>query len=281
MPNIAALQADLAKKLGISSRSVSRRIKNKEDATLQPRHVAALMVAVEEGLSAKKYANAEELAQVRAAMAGASSPTLPGSTPIAHESGLAVSTPSKRPAAQPSPRRRRKGKKVFVVHGRNEQLRRAMFTFLRALGLTPVEWSTALKATGSGSPTIMQVINVLMEESAAVAVLLTPDDLVQLKPQLLRKNDKEIERQQVGQARPNVLFEAGIAMGSRPNETVLVQIGDVKSFTDVGGIHVSYLNNGPEARQELAQKLQAASCDVDMSGTDWLKEGDFDQETYE
>jgi len=41
---------------------------------------------------------------------------------------------------------------VFVVHGRNETARAAMFGFLRAIGLWPVEWSEAVAMTGEGSP---------------------------------------------------------------------------------------------------------------------------------
>jgi predicted nucleotide-binding protein len=40
--------------------------------------------------------------------------------------------------------------KVFVVHGRNEKARIAMFAFLRAIGLQPIEWSEAVSLTGTG-----------------------------------------------------------------------------------------------------------------------------------
>ncbi len=280
MANLTGLQAELAKKLQISTRSVNRRIKDKEDTTLHSRSVAALMVGVEAGISIKKYATADELAEVRAAMAGSSS-----ASPSDPPASVSTSTPvaaraSRRQAEASTPVRRRKGKTVFVVHGRNEPLRKAMFDFLRNVGLNPLEWSSALRATETGTPTIMQVIEVILKKSASVVVLLTPDDLVQLKPQFVRKSDKEIERRQAGQARPNVLFEAGIAMGSMPRETVLVEIGDIKDFTDIGGIHTMRLNNSSESRNTFVQKLIAANCDVDVSGTDWLTAGDFEQETY-
>ena len=44
--------------------------------------------------------------------------------------------------------------KVFVVHGRNLKARDAMFIFLGAIGLDPIEWSEATKATGKPSPYI-------------------------------------------------------------------------------------------------------------------------------
>jgi hypothetical protein len=55
-----------------------------------------------------------------------------------------ASSASDRPAADP--------KKVMVVHGRDEVARRAMFDFLRALGLTPLEWGSLVAGTGKGAP---------------------------------------------------------------------------------------------------------------------------------
>ena len=57
----------------------------------------------------------------------------------------------------------------------------------------------------------------------AVVVMFSPDDLVQLKEQLLKPDDGPNERKPQGQARPNVLFEAGLTMGRRPAKTVLVR----------------------------------------------------------
>lgn len=282
MAKLPTLQFDLQKKLNISARSVNRKIKEKEDLTLQPRPIAALMVASDAGLSVKKYASTEELAEVRAALNGQSS-SAPSDPPNARPTSTPVAAAASRArvtGTEPVAKRTR-GTAVFVVHGRNGPLRDSLFAFLRALGLSPLEWTTALKATKSGTPTIMEVIEVMMTKSHGVVVLLTPDDLVHLKPQLQKRNEKRDEREERGQARPNVLFEAGIAMGSRPKETVLVQVGDVKGFTDVGGIHVTQLDNSPEARNELAQKLDAANLIVNTSGSDWLKQGDFEQETYE
>jgi CAP12/Pycsar effector protein, TIR domain len=49
-------------------------------------------------------------------------------------------------------------RRVFVVHGRNEAAREAMFRFLRALGLGPLEWSEAVALTKSGTPYVGDVL---------------------------------------------------------------------------------------------------------------------------
>jgi len=56
-------------------------------------------------------------------------------------------------------------KRVFVVHGRNLGARDAMFGFLRAIGLEPIEWSTAISATGSASPYIGQALDAAFESN--------------------------------------------------------------------------------------------------------------------
>lgn len=43
-------------------------------------------------------------------------------------------------------------REVFVVHGRNEMARRAIFEFLRSISLHPLEWSEAVRSTGRPAP---------------------------------------------------------------------------------------------------------------------------------
>mgnify|MGYP000485185991 CR=1 FL=1 len=80
-------------------------------------------------------------------------------------------------------------KKVFVVHGRNLDVRDAMFGFLRTIGLEPIEWSTAISATGSASPYIGQALDAAFEMAQAVVVLLTPDDIAYLRPEYANGDD--------------------------------------------------------------------------------------------
>lgn len=166
------------------------------------------------------------------------------------------------------------GRSVFVVHGRNDDLRKAMFDFLRSIGLSPLEWAKAVELTGEGSPYIGRVLDVAFENATAVVVLMTPDEIAYLQPRY-GHGDTDTETLPAAQARPNVLFEAGMALGRDAKRTVLVEIGDMRPFSDVAGRHAIRLNNTVARRQELANRLKTAGCAVDLIGTDWHATGHF------
>jgi predicted nucleotide-binding protein len=165
--------------------------------------------------------------------------------------------------------------KVFVVHGRNTRLRDAVFDFLRSIGLKPIEWNQAVAKTMKGSPNIAEILDAAFNEAQAVIVLLTGDDEAKLRHEFRKDDDPIYEQELTPQSRPNVLFEAGMAMGRYPGRTILVQIGPHRHFSDIAGIHITLMNNTPEKRNELATKLANAGCKVDISGTRWFDAGDF------
>jgi Predicted nucleotide-binding protein containing TIR-like domain len=166
-------------------------------------------------------------------------------------------------------------RKVFVVHGRNDAIRRDFFSFLRALDLDPVEWSDAANLTGKASAYIGEIIDAGLEAAQAVVVLLTPDDEVRLAPQNRKLSEAPEEIQIRLQPRPNVLYEAGIAMGRYPARTLLVVVGNVKLHSDIQGQHLIRLDNETNQRNEVASRLRTAGCDPNTARSDWLKEGDF------
>ena len=170
-------------------------------------------------------------------------------------------------------------KTVFVVHGRNEKLRESMFSFLRAIGLKPVEWSQAIKATGKASPYIGDILDVAFNQAQAIIAILSGDDEARLIKEFVVQNEKVYEKELTPQPRPNVIFEAGMAMGRNEDRTILVQVGEIRPISDIAGRHITRLDNSSQKRQELVTKLQGAGCEVDTSGTDWLSVGDF-QEKY-
>lgn len=168
-----------------------------------------------------------------------------------------------------------KVRRVWVVHGRDERLRRGVFDFLRSIGLEPLEFSEARKLTGKPMPYVGEILHAAFQHAQAVVVLLTPDDEARLRPELQKEGDPDHERVLFGQARPNVIFEAGMALVSHPEQTLLVQFGIVRPFSDVTGRHIVHMDGSGEKRQELASRLEDAGCPVNLSGTDWHRVGDM------
>lgn len=166
--------------------------------------------------------------------------------------------------------------RVFIVHGRNEALRKSMFDFLRSIGLKPIEWSQAIQMTGNASPFIGDVLDAAFQQAQAVVVLLNGDDEARLRPEYHSDKMPDYEKELTPQARPNVIFEAGLALGRFPKRTIIIEVGDLRPFSDIAGRHTIRMNNSTQARQDLAQRLSLAGCDVDLSGTDWHQSGNFD-----
>jgi predicted nucleotide-binding protein/DNA-binding MarR family transcriptional regulator len=165
--------------------------------------------------------------------------------------------------------------RVFVVHGRNEELRKSMFDFLRSIGLKPIEWGQAIQMTGETAPFIGDILDAAFLHAQAVVVLLSGDDEARLRSEYYSEKMPEYEKNLTPQSRPNVLFEAGLAMGRFPKQTIIVEVGDLRPFSDIAGRHTVRLNNSTKARQDVAQRLIVAGCKVDLSGTDWHTTGDF------
>jgi predicted nucleotide-binding protein len=259
-------------KLGLSQSRVYGLIDAKVRSAHLPRNLAAIAVAAERGVSISKFATAEDLAAIRhSAISAVPAPVVLQQQAAASRGAATGRSKAKRPVKA----QQRRGTTVFVVHGRDLAARGAVFAFVRSIGLQPLEWTQALKLTKKGSPYVGEILDAAFREAAAIIVLLTPDEEARLKPAFVASGDPKHERQLSGQARPNVLFEAGMAFGRDPNSTILVQLGDTRPFSDVGGRHVLHLSNNPASRQEFVTKLANAGCNVDTSGTDWLSAGNF------
>lgn len=178
------------------------------------------------------------------------------------------------PADEPN-RETGDGETVFVIHGRNEGARNSIFQFLRSLGLSPLEWNHAVRKTGSASPYTGDVVDEALGDAQAIVALLTPDDEAQLKEKFREPDEnEELPR---GQPRPNVIFEAGMAMGRKQARTVIIELGDLRGFSDIRGRHTIRLDDSKEKRNDLAERLETAGCEVDRTGQDWLNVGSFEE----
>ncbi len=168
-----------------------------------------------------------------------------------------------------------KKRAIFVVHGRDEHIRNVIFEFLKAIQLDPIEWEEAIKMTGKTSPYIGEILETAFSNAQAILVVFTPDDLAKLNPRFHKEDDPPYEKELMGQARPNVLFEAGMGIGRNPNRTILIQIGNVKPFSDIAGRHIIKFKGTLEDRKILANRLESAGCAVNLEETDWLTKEDF------
>ncbi|TDU05838.1 putative nucleotide-binding protein with TIR-like domain [Streptomyces sp. 846.5] len=154
-------------------------------------------------------------------------------------------------------------RRVFVVHGRDMRTRNSMFELLRTFDLHPLEWTEVVRATGNTMPSILEILTAGFQIPQAVIVLLTPDDLGILRRQYQdRSTDPDYESKLVGQARLNVIFEAGIACALFPKSTIFVELGQVRPFTDIGGINTVRISQGGSWKTELRRRLHTSGCAV-------------------
>jgi hypothetical protein len=165
--------------------------------------------------------------------------------------------------------------KVFVVHGRDEKARDSLFDFLKAIGITPIEWGEAVSLANSPTPTTMSAVEAAFSHARAVVVLFTGDDEARLRESLWNGNEKPAERDFMPQVRQNVAFEAGSAFAKHSERTVVCQIGELKPFSDMDGLNLAKLDNSLKSRKDLADRLRKARCEVDLSGAEWKTVGDF------
>ncbi|MFL6463258.1 MAG: TIR domain-containing protein [Bryobacteraceae bacterium] len=156
-------------------------------------------------------------------------------------------------------------------------MRVALFTFLRTLGLEPLEWTALVEATNNPAPHINEILTVGFKIANSAVVLFTPADEARLREEFQQPDDPGYETTLHPQPRPNVLFEAGMAMAKFPKQTVLVQIGPSRPFTDIAGIHIIKMDNSIERRRDLANRLKTAGCQItDLDSTlEWQTAGDF------
>ena len=129
---------------------------------------------------------------------------------------------------------------MFVVYGRDEQARQAVFGLLRRLDLRPLEWEPLVRGGKQGAaPFLGQVVAEAPSQAQAAVVVLTPDDVVMLHPQLRTASEDRFELYPALQPRPNVLIELGIVLAVYPKNTIIVEFGPLRPIADLGGRNVA------------------------------------------
>lgn len=164
---------------------------------------------------------------------------------------------------------------VFVVRGRDNAAYDALAAFLRALDLRLVTWDDAARGAEGGTPHTLDIVRAGIDMADAVVVLMTPDDLGQVKPEFFDPRDSPTEATLSGQARQNVVFEAGWAMALNQRGVVLVRVGDVRPLSDIDGLNYVWLTGDLSSRKTLISRLRSCGLDVDSDGDSWRTAGSF------
>jgi predicted nucleotide-binding protein len=166
---------------------------------------------------------------------------------------------------------------VFVIHGRDDAFNGKMHEFLSLIGLQPMEWEPLVGAAGYGpAPFLHDVIRNGMHEAQAIVALLTPDDVVQLHPDLVGVREDAHETRTACQPRPNVLMELGIALYAYRERTVVVKAGSIRPIADLGGINYVDFDGSETSRAKLVERLKLIGCPVEDRGAEWRRQSRFE-----
>lgn len=176
------------------------------------------------------------------------------------------------PSETPSPEPKRN---VFVVRGRDGGACAALEALLLALDLRIVTWDDAVRGCSGGTPSTIDILRAGMRLANAVVVLMTPDDLGQVKDEFSAPDDDPREARLTGQARQYVVFEAAWAMGSDPDHVVLVRVGEVRKLSDIDGLNYVNLTGDIFSRKSLIGRLKNCDLAVDELREAWRTAGSF------
>lgn len=152
--------------------------------------------------------------------------------------------------------------RVFLIYGRNREARSRLTGLLQAFGLEVLDWETAISLTGVASPHAREVLEAAMRNVGAVVVLMSGDEEARLRQELCAEDERATEGLLGPQARPNVIFEAGLAFALFPSRTIVVQLGRLRPISDLAGVQYVPLDDSPESQRALVNRLNTAGCRI-------------------
>ncbi len=147
-------------------------------------------------------------------------------------------------------------KTVFVVHGRDMRPVEQIERFLLFLGMTMMSWTEAARLTNESQPHTYDIVKAGMDNAAAIVVIFSPDDEARVKPEFAQGESTLPE----GQARQNVLVEAGMAFAQSRSKTIFVQSETTRAITDLEGFNWVTLNGKWDSRKDFINRLEAAGA---------------------
>lgn len=179
--------------------------------------------------------------------------------PASADFGVAAVQPETQRADTSMTESARDPRGVFLVHGRDKRPVQVLEQFLSYLGLHVVTWSQADALTKMSQPTTFDIVKAGIESAGAVLVIFSPDDLAMVQQDFREDGD---ETQPVGQARQNVILEAGMAFALSPDRTIFVKSQATREISDIAGFNWINLNGSWESRQALKMRLRQAGAAV-------------------
>ena len=142
--------------------------------------------------------------------------------------------------------------KVFIVHGRDNELKQEVARFLTQLHIKPI----ILHEQPSQGMTIIEKIENYSNVGFGI-VLYTPCDV---------GYEKDNEQNKCGRARQNVVFEHGYLIGKLGRKRVCALVkNEVEKPNDISGVvYVSYDANGGW-KIDIAKEMQQAGYTIDLN----------------
>jgi hypothetical protein len=127
---------------------------------------------------------------------------------------------------------------AFIIHGQDRRVREELEKFLKAVGFTILPFHAA--AAGEAQvDAVLRNVESAVKQADVVIVLFTPEEHASFHdPETGRYVASTKTGEQMGgwQPRPNVIFEAGIAVASAKEKTILLRIGSVRVSSDLAGL---------------------------------------------
>ncbi|MDA3886814.1 MAG: nucleotide-binding protein [Candidatus Delongbacteria bacterium] len=141
---------------------------------------------------------------------------------------------------------------IFIVHGRDNELKETTARFLEKLSLEP----KILHEQTSKGRTVIEKFEEHSDVAFAV-VLMTPDDIGALSGE-----ENKLQKR----ARQNVIFELGYFIGKLGRERVIALLKDDIEFpTDYGSVLYIKVDTSDGWKFQLAKELKAGGLEIDMN----------------
>ena len=180
------------------------------------------------------------------------------------EFGQRQSDASPKPPAMPRPQAQvdvgnnavsvpiaRNKRKVFIVHGRDNEAKQELARFLSGLGLEPI----ILHEQASAGMTIIEKIERYANDADFALVLYTPCDL--------GRGAHETKVPARNRARQNVVFEHGYLMAKLGRENVCALVkGEIETPNDISGVVYVSLDEYGGWKIEVTKELLACGYEV-------------------